>query len=142
MRTILAGVFGVLLLLIGTVAGIGATALLVVDGCQESYRLVLDPADTVADAPEETTRVTELSGVQRTAVEAALEDRTGVAFTARPPLSDLTERVLVAGDDRYVPRLVAVPCRTPYEELALGGFGAGLVGLFVTSYALLVRRLA
>lgn len=140
MRTLLFGAVGLALLLSGLVAGVGGVGLQLADPCPTTYRLSLQPADAAADPPDETVRFASLSEYQRTAVTAALENRTRRTFGSRSRLEPLTDVVVAVGDDRYVADLVRSPCRSPYDELTIGGFAGATVGFFLAVYAAVLRR--
>lgn len=140
MRTILIGVFGCVLLVVGSIAGVGGLGLLVTDPCTPTYRLSLQPADAASATPERTVSYGELRGVQKVAVDAALENRSKASFRTREPLAELTDVVIKKGGDRYVAHLRAAECRTPYDELAIAGFTGAVLGVLVIGFALVVHR--
>lgn len=140
MRTVLIGVAGSLLLIVGSLAGVGGLGLLVTDSCSPTYRLSLQSADSVSEAPERTITYGELTDVQRTAVDAALANRTRMTIRNRAPLAALTESVIEKDRTRYVATLVTVECRTPFDEIAITGFASAVCGGFLLGFALILRR--
>lgn len=142
MRTLVFGVLGILLLLCGLLAGVGGVGLQLTDPCSPKYRLTLQPADAVADPPDRTVSMASLSEYQRTAVEAAADNRTRLRFTDRARLEPLTEVVIAREGGRYVADVVTEPCRSIYDELTIGGFTVALVGFFSTLYAVVAWRMS
>ena len=142
MRTVVFGVVGSLLLLCGLFAGVGGVGLQLTDPCSPKHRLSLQPADAVADPPDQIVSFASLSEYQQTAVEAAAENRTRLRFTDRARLEPLTEVVISMEGDRYVADVVTEPCRSIYDELTMGGFTVALVGFFLTLYAVVVWRVS
>lgn len=142
MRTLLIGVFGIVLIITGSIAGVGGLGLLITDPCTSTYRLSLQPADTVSDTPEQTVSYGELTDVQKIAVDAALEDRSKMSLRDRKPLAELTDTVIEKNGDRYVAHLVSAECRTLYDELAIAGFSGAVIGLFLIGFAFIGHRLS
>lgn len=130
MHTLLIGLLGALLLTVGPQ---------MTDPCDSTYRLSLQPADSVADPPDETVHEESLTETQRVAVEATLLD-SRLTVRDRSQLEPLTDAVLVVDGERYVAELVEIPCRSPYDELALGGFGGATIGFFLALYAVVAWR--
>jgi len=56
------------------------------------------------EVPDTTVSLSGLSGVERDAVRAAIEDRTDATFADREALAALTDDVIVAGGERCVAR--------------------------------------
>lgn len=140
MRTVLIGVLGCVLLIVGSTAGVGGVGLILTDPCTSTYRLSLQPADSVPGTPERTVTYGELSDVQKTAVDAALENRTRMTFRNREPLAALTDNVIVKDGTRYVASLTTIECRTLYDDLAITGFTGAVVGLLLCGFALITHR--
>lgn len=141
MRTIGFGVVGVLLLVGGFVVGAGGVGLSLTSGCSTTYQLSVEHASSVADPPGETVAYESLTDYQQSAVRAGLGNGSNAAFRQRAPLEALTEVVIAVEGERYVADLQRNPCRTPYEEIAIAGFAASIVGFFAVFYAYLHRRL-
>lgn len=139
MRTLLAAAVGVVLLVGGGLAGVAGLGLAATDPCPATYRVALQPATAVADPPAETVSPGGLPEPARTAVRAALADEP-FAVGSREALAPVTDVTVVAEGRRYVATVERLPCRTPYDELAVGGFLAAGVGFFATLYAVLVWR--
>lgn len=140
-RALLATVVGVVLVLSGTLAGSAGVALMLTTPCSPSYRLAVQSAAVAPEVPDTTVSLSELSDVRRDAVRAAVENRTDVAFADREALATLTDDVILAGGERYVARVVTVPCETPYPGMVFGGVVAVTVGAFLLGYAVLLYRL-
>lgn len=140
MRTVLIGVVGSVLLIVGSLAGVGGLGLLITDSCSPTYRLSMQPVDSVADPPERTVTYAELTDVQRPAVDAALANQSRMTVRNRAPLAALTESVIKKDGMRYVATLVTVECRTPFDEIAIAGFASAVCGGFLLGFAFILRR--
>ena len=140
MRTILIGVFGGVLLIVGSIAGAGGLGGLITDPCTQTYQLSLQPAESMSDTPDQTVSYGELTDVQQVAVDAALENQSRVSFRDREPLAELTDTVIEKDGRRYVALLIANECRTLYDDLAIAGFTGAIGGLLLVGFALIVHR--
>ena len=140
MRTLLIGIFGSLLLIVGSIAGVGGLGGLIIDPCTQTYRLSLQPADSVSDTPDQTVSYGELTEVQQVAVDAALENRSRLSFRDREPLDELTDTVIEKNGSRYVAHVIANECRTLYDDLAIVGFTGAIGGFLLVGFALIVHR--
>jgi hypothetical protein len=141
MRTIVFGVVGALLLVGGFTVGAGGLVLSFTSGCSTTYQLSMTDASTVEEPPAETVAYDSLTDYQQTAVRPALENGSGATFRDQESLEPLTESVVEVDGERYVATLEANPCRSPYDEITIGGFAVSIVGFFVGFYAYLLRRL-
>lgn len=139
MKKITFGVLGAALLIGGLFVGAGGLALQVTSGCSTTYQLSLQPADSVADPSDETISYDSMTDYQQTAVRAALENQS-VTLSQHDPLEPLTEAVIEVDDERYVAELIENLCQSLYDEAAVGGFGASVVGLFTCLYAVVLWR--
>lgn len=142
MRTLLFGVVGSLLLIFGAIAGTVGLGLQLTNSCSTRYHVSLQPVTTVTDAPERTVPVESLSDYQQSAVENALGNGTNLAAPSPDRLEPLTEIVIVVNGERYVADIVEDPCRSLYDELAIGGFIGAIIGLFLSMYAVVLWRLS
>lgn len=140
MRAVLIAVLGSLLLIVGGIAGVGGLGLLITDPCASKYRLSLQPADSVSDLPEQTVSYGELSDVQKTAVDAALKNRSRLIFRNREPLAELAGKVIKMNDTRYVAHLETIKCRDLHDDLAIAGFTVAVVGISQIGFALIIHR--
>lgn len=138
----IAGVVGTLLLIVGFVVGAGGLVLLFTNPCPPTYHVSLQPVEAVADPPNETVSFASLDEHQRAAVTAALENRTERSFGSRDRLAALDDAVVSVDGDRYVADVVEEPCRTPYDDLSLGGFAGATVGFLLVLYAFLAWKLS
>lgn len=141
MRTIVFGVVGSLLLVGGFLAGAAGLGLSLTGGCSTTYQLSMTDASAVEEPPAGRVAYDSLTEYQQSAVSAALANESDAAFHRREPLEPLTQAVIDVEGDRYVATVVTNPCRSPYDEVAIGGFAVSIVGFFAVFYAYLVRRL-
>ena len=144
MRTLMLvmGMFGAILVVSGLIAGIGGLGLEIANPCSPTYQVSLQPVDSVTNPPDKTVAFESLTTYQQTAVEAAMENRTRVTFKFRERLDPLTQAVIVLEENRYVVAISEDPCRSLYDELALGGFAGAILGCFVVMFSIAVWRLS
>ena len=140
MRALAVGLVGSILLIGGLVAGVSGLGLQIMNPCTPTYKLSLQPADSVTTTPDQTVTFESLSEYQRTAVQAAVENDTRLTFQNRERLAPLTEAVITMDDNRYVAEIIENPCQSLYDELAISGFAGAIVGALVSLYALAVWR--
>lgn len=140
MRTVLLGVFGSVLLIVGSIGGVGGLGLLITDSCTPTYRLTLQPADAVSDPPEQTVSYGQLTDLQQIAVDASLENRPRKSFRNREPLAELTETVIEKDDAHYVASLITSECRTPYDDFAIAGFSSAVIGVLLLGFTIIAHR--
>lgn len=140
MRVLLAGLFGIVLLIGGLIAGVGGIGLQITHPCSPASQLSLQPADSVATPPDRTILFGSLTEYQQTAVEAAIDEQTRHTFKSRKQLEPLTEVVVEMEDGRYVADVIKNPCRSLYDELAIGGFAGSIIGAFVVMLSVVMWR--
>ena len=141
MRTLLFGLFGGTLLIIGLAVGIGGLGLQLTHPCSSAYQLSLKPPNSTAKPPNQTSSFESLTEYQQSAVKAVLKNRTNRWFTQRDSLEPLTEVVILKRYDCYIAELITNRCESPYDELAIGGLIGATIGFFLVLYSLFCWRM-